>query len=193
MDEPTDDQTKKTLDAQALEILEKGPTPQDGEGVVYILRVRGQKDEPFKVGMTTGLKKRIATLKSQNKEEYELVGFWSVRWRKRCEQACHAAMEDRRLSHRLKGDKTKQNGGSEWFRGDEQAIIDIVDGVVRSANTIAAGKNKTHDRKTSAVTPSAPCSLMVQRTPRGWGKHGFKSCQMRLVFFLSSELFDFRP
>ncbi|ODM98879.1 hypothetical protein Ocin01_07804 [Orchesella cincta] len=120
------------LNPEALQRLEKGPTKEDGPGHIYMYKIKNPTPEEincYKIGLSKNLPdKRIHAQEVANKKIYEAVITWETPYRYLTETTIHRQLKSQRTP-RSYGD-----GKTEWFTGDRDTFIDIINRVIREVN-----------------------------------------------------------
>lgn len=93
-----------------------GPTDKDSPGNVYVYKEKGKDNGHFKVGKAKDPDRRIRDQERANDTEYEVVAKHRT--------ACAGLAETMIHKHLAEGraPKSKGDGRTEWFKGDETAI-----------------------------------------------------------------------
>lgn len=135
------DGDKEILCKQGMIRFFEGPTDDEGEGYIYMYTysdtderksiMDSTTDSTFKIGMTKHLpERRIHVLGNANKEKYILVHSHKIAWRRLAEQLIHKQLTVNGYHSPREGVK----GGTEWFKGKKDEIINVMKLVIRFLN-----------------------------------------------------------
>lgn len=118
----------------------KGPSKEEGKGHIYMYtycndsNVTAEQRSTFKVGMTEHLpERRIRALGNQNNEKYIKVHSVEVAWRRLAENMIHKQL----TTMGYHSPRNDVEGGTEWFKGKKDEIIEVINLVIRFLNVYA--------------------------------------------------------
>lgn len=114
------------LRSRAQKRFDTGPTPLDTPGFLYIYSEPGGAVNEWKIGKTTldPPERRMLQSARNNKKAYELKTSWYVAWCGYVEKIVHLDIDDLRVvpGKEKQGGGEREDGGTEWFRGDFNVI-----------------------------------------------------------------------
>lgn len=118
----------------------KGPTDDEGEGYIYMYTHCNDSNDTveqistFKIGMTKDLpERRIRKLENGNNENYIKVHSVQVSWRRLAENLIHEQL----IAKGYHSPRKNVKGGTEWFKGEKQEMINVINLVIRFLNVYA--------------------------------------------------------
>ncbi|KAG4074278.1 hypothetical protein HA402_008687 [Bradysia odoriphaga] len=117
----------------------EGPTKDEGDGYIYMYTydsniIAVKQQFTFKIGMTKNLPdRRIQVLGQDNHEKYVKVHSEKVSWRRLAENLIHKQLTAK--GHHCPRKDVK--GGTEWFKGSRDEILNVIHLVIRFLNVYA--------------------------------------------------------
>lgn len=135
-----EDGDKDILCRSAMERFFEGPTNDEGDGYIYMYTyksdaiVTAKQESTFKIGMTKNLpERRIQVLEHGNHEKYVKIHSEKVTYRRLAENLIHKQLTAN--GHHYPREDVK--GGTEWFKGSRDEILDVIHLVIRFLNAYA--------------------------------------------------------
>lgn len=129
-----EDGDKDILCNKGVERFREGLTEDEGKGHIYMYThskdssVTDDQRFTFKIGMTKDLpERRIRVLENGNNEKYIMVHSVEVAWRRLAENLIHKQLTAMGYHSPRKNIK----GGTEWFTGEKDKIIEVINLVIR--------------------------------------------------------------
>ncbi len=116
----------------------EGPSVDEGDGYIYMYTfdscVRAEQRSTFKIGMTKNLpERRIQVLANENHEKYMKVHSEKVAWRRLAENLIHKQL----IANGYYSPRKDVKGGTEWFKGKKDDILNVIHLVIRFLNAYA--------------------------------------------------------
>ncbi|XP_037030302.1 uncharacterized protein LOC119070095 [Bradysia coprophila] len=135
-----EDGDKDILCYSAMGRFFEGPTKDEGDGYIYMYTYESdsiiavKQQSTFKIGMTKNLPdRRIQVLGHDNHEKYVKVHSEKVSWRRLAENLIHKQLTAN--GHHCPRKDVK--GGTEWFKGSRDEILNVIHLVIRFLNVYA--------------------------------------------------------
>lgn len=123
------------LRSRAQERFDAGPTEADEPGFIYIYSEAGGAEDEWKIGKTTldPPERRMHNSARKNGKVYKLRVSWPTRWCGYAEKIAHFDLDDLQIvpGKEMADGGGREDGGTEWFRGDIRAIENRVMLVLR--------------------------------------------------------------
>lgn len=134
------DGDKDILCAPAMTRFLEGPSEDEGKGYIYMYTyctdssVTKEQRSTYKIGMTKYLpERRIQRLGNTNKESYIKLYSVDVAWRRLTENIIHKQL----TAKGYRCPRKDGEGGTEWFQGKKDEMINVINLVIRFINVYA--------------------------------------------------------